>query len=113
MTGTDIIGRMRHFLTVQEEVLSPDGGGGFTSAWQDLTTTPKVYAEITALSGTYRQSLRQMTATATHRLRLHYRRDITAGMRLVAGDMIYNILHAADTDGTEKFLTLLAETRSI
>lgn len=113
MTGRSIIGRMRHFLTVQEEILTPDSGGGFTSAWQDLTTTPKVYAEITALSGTFRQSLRQMTATATHRLRLHYRRDITAGMRLVAGETVYYILHAADSDGTERFLTLLAETRSI
>lgn len=113
MTDTNTIGRMRHYLTVQEEVLSPDAGGGFTSAWQDITTTPKVYAEVLTLGGTYQPRLHQMAATATHHLRLHYRRDIAAGMRLVEGSTVYYILHAADTDGTEKFLTLLAETRSI
>lgn len=108
-----MIGAMRHLLTVQEEVLSPAGGGGFTRSWQDLTTTPRVYAEITALGGGTDTTLRQETATGSYRLRIYHRRDVTAGMRLVGAEQIYYIRHVADPDGTERYLHLTAETRSI
>ncbi|HEX2751681.1 MAG TPA: phage head closure protein [Alphaproteobacteria bacterium] len=108
-----MIGAMRHLLTLQEEVLSPADGGGFTRHWQDLVTTPAVYAEITALGGDTRTDLRQSTATGTYRLRIYHRRDVTAGMRLVGSAETYYIRHVADPDGTERYLHLTAETRGI
>lgn len=108
-----MIGAMRHLLTLQEEILTPTTGGGFTRVWQNLTTTPQIFAEITAVTGGTQTDLRQEAATASYRLRIYHRRDVTAGMRLVGNGHIYYIRHAADPDGTERYLHLTADVRSI
>jgi len=108
-----VIGAMRHLLTLQEEVLIPAGGGGFTRTWQNITTTPQVFAEITAIGGGMRTDLRQETAMAVYRLRIYHRRDVAAGMRLVGDARIYYIRHVADPDGTERYLHLTAEAHGI
>lgn len=108
-----MIGAMRHLLTLQEEVLTPAGGGGFARTWQNLTNTPAVYAEITAIGGGMTTDLSRHIATAAYRLRIYHRRDVTAGMRLLGADKIYMIRHVADPDGTERYLHITAEIRSI
>lgn len=108
-----MIGAMRHLLTLQEEVLIPATGGGFTRIWQNLSHTPAVYAEIMAGGGGTATLLGRDVATATYRLRIYHRRDITAGMRFLAADKIYDIRHVADPDGTERYLHITAEVRSI
>jgi len=108
-----MIGAMRHLLTVQEEILTPTEGGGFARSWQNLTTTPQVFAEITALSGDMHTALRQEIPAALYRLRIYYRRDVTAGMRLLGSGRVYYIRHVADPDGTERYLHLTAAARGI
>ena len=108
-----MIGAMRHLLNIQEEVLTPAAGGSFTRTWQNLVNTPAVYAEIIAASGGTTTDLRRDVATATFRLRIYYRRDIAAGMRLVGADKTYTIRHVADPDGTERYLVITAEVRNI
>ena len=108
-----MIGAMRHLLTLQEEVLTPASGGGFTRAWQNLTNTPAVYAEIVSAGGGTDTAIGRDIASGTYRLRIYHRRDVTAGMRLLGSDKTYDIRHVADPDGTERYLILTAEVRNI
>lgn len=99
---------LRHLLTIQEPVRTPDGGGGFTTAWQDIATGPAVYAAIEPLPG--REELRQgqMTPVQSWRITLRYRADITPALRLAEGATIYNITSVRDIDGRAAYLEILA-----
>ena len=106
------VGMLRHRVRIQESVLSSDGAGGFTEAWQDVADTPEVSAAITVMSTSEQLRFYQQEVTVTHRLVLRYRDDLNPGMRLLRGNMAYDIVSAADRDGRQEYLEILAEVRA-
>jgi len=72
------IGDMRHRITFQEPVKTPDGYKGHTVQWQDVVT---VWASVEPLSGREYFYSHQIKAEVTHRVRIRYRTDITIKMR--------------------------------
>lgn len=108
-----MIGALRHPLTLQEAVETPDGGGGFTTAWRNLPASPQVYAAIMPLSGQESLHFRKVAAETTHRIKLRYRGDVTTSMRMVDGDnKIYEILSVIDIDKSGAYLDILAVVRA-
>lgn len=104
------ISALKHRLTIQERLRTPDGGGGFTTAWQDIAAEPEVFANIVQTSGGEILRDHQMTAGATFRITLRHRADITPAHRLVDGAAAYNIIALRDPDGTGAWLEVTAVT---
>lgn len=107
--------RLRHLLTLQQEVQTPDGGGGYTRGWQDVAS---LWAEIIPLTDTQNSShgsgrevlfAGQVQAEISHRIRLRYRDGVTARMRLVFENRAFNIRAVADTSENRDTMDVLAQ----
>jgi len=114
-TGKNTVSRLRHRLTLQEEVQTPDGAGGYSRSWQDVA---HVWAEIIPLvgsgssaKGSGKEALfaGQLQASISHRILLRYRPGITAAMRLVFENRLFNIHSVANVDERREKLELLVQ----
>ncbi len=99
-------GRLRHRVRIEQPVLTPDGMGGSTKAWQELAT---VWAEIVAISSGEAVLAGKLTPRIARRFRLRYRADITAAMRLVYEGRVFNILSVINENEADAMLEILAE----
>lgn len=82
------IGDLKHRITFQRPVKTPDGHKGHTVKWQDLIT---VWASVEPLSGREYFYSHQIKADVTHRVRTRYRTDITIEMRIKHRDRVLEI----------------------
>lgn len=102
------IGQLTHRMTVESPVLSPDGGGGFTVAWEAVDD---VYAAVTDLGGQEMLQDAQITASQPCRIVIHYRSDMDSKMRLAEGAALYNIVSLRDPDGGKRWLEIIAQMK--
>jgi SPP1 family predicted phage head-tail adaptor len=108
-----MIADLKHRVTIQQPVLTPDGAGGFAESWQNIPAAPDVYAAITPVNSGEQLKFGQLEATATHRIIIRYRTDITPSMRLVDTDgTVYTLNSVADQAGLKRYLVLAATVRS-
>jgi len=99
------IGDMRHRITFQEPVKTPDGYKGHTVQWQDVVT---VWASVEPLSGREYFYSHQIKAEVTHRVRMRYRTDITTKMRIkLSEDRALTIESILDIKERREMLELL------
>lgn len=102
------ISQLRHRLTIQESIRTPDGGGGFATVWQDIAAEPVVFAHIVQTSGDESLQQQQSTATAGYRITMRYRADITPAHRLTDGAAVFNVTSLRDPDGMRAWLEITA-----
>lgn len=76
------IGEMNKSITIQAPTKVADGMGGFTETWTDIDT---VWAKKTTHRSDEAVQAMQLTGTATHNFRIHYRRDVRASWRIKDG----------------------------
>lgn len=74
-------GDLRHQVTLQGVTRTDDGGGGYTEV--PVTIATGVWAAVEPLEGNERIRAMQTEASATHRVTLRYRSDVTAALRVV------------------------------
>lgn len=99
--------RLAQPVTLQQPVLTPDGGGGFTPGWQDIAS---VFAEIAELAGAeIAGATRQTESLSPCRITILYRADVTPDMRITAADTAYSIVSVRDPDGARRWLEIIAE----
>ena len=103
MTG---IGELRHRVTIQEEVATPDGGGGYALGWADVAT---LWAKVEPLSARERLFAEKLDGVVTHRVVVRFRDDITAAMRVLYEGRLFNIRGVLETGERERFTEILAE----
>jgi len=102
--------RLRHRLTLQQEVQTSDGAGGYSKSWENVV---EVWAEILPLAsgGAHlgREILMagEIQSEVTHRVLLRYREGVTAAMRLLYGERIFNIRFVANPEENNDVLSLL------
>lgn len=108
-----MIGQLKNRLTLQEQILTPDIGGGFTAEWHDVTLHPVIFAKIEQLSASVAFYNRQLANMATHRITIRHRSDITPQMRLIEEDKVYTITSAHDPDGKGLYLEVMAQQSSL
>jgi len=96
-------GPLRHHCAIHkaEQITRP--GGGRVESWTELV---KVWAEITLPSGRVAVAADQLTAEITAEIRIRYRTDISAGMRVIHKSSTYKV-EAALADNDQTMLRLL------
>jgi SPP1 family predicted phage head-tail adaptor len=103
-----MIGDMKHKLTLQEKTSTPDEAGGYSLSWTDVTMNPVVYAAITVTPVAEKFMHGQLKSENTCHIRIRWRGDVHADMRLTADARVYNIISVADPAGDFRFLDILA-----
>lgn len=92
--------------TLQVHTLLPDGGGGYTDAWQSFAA---VWVKITALPPSERFAADRLEPKARHRITLRRRNDLAVGQRIVVGPRRFQV-HGLEDDGPRAaFITLICE----
>lgn len=98
------IGDMRHRITFQQPIKTPDGYKGHTEKWQDLID---VWASVEPLSGREYFYAHQIKAEVTHRVKIRYRVDITEKMRIKHRDRVLEIESIIDLKERREILEIL------
>lgn len=104
-----MIGMLRSRLTLQEPVRTPDGGGGFTTVFENVTANPVVFARITQVSGAESMNSGSLSSRTVYRIILRYRGDVTPQMRLIDGDTVYAITSVVAINDRRNYLEIVAE----
>lgn len=100
-------GRLRARLTLEAPVEVADGAGGVVRGYAAAAT---LWAEVVALGARAAVVAEARGATATHRIRIRRRGDVTTRHRLRRGDRLWHIAALAD-DTSGRFLLIDAEER--
>lgn len=103
--------RLRHRLTLQQEVKTPDGAGGYTRAWQNIAD---LWAEISPIStrviyGSEKLFAGQMQASLSHKVTIRYRSGLSTAMRLLFDNRIFNIRAIYNVQENKDVIELLVE----
>lgn len=104
-----MIGSLRHRLIVQQPDRTADAGGGATIVWTDVAT---VWGAVEPLSGREKIVAERPQATVTHKVKLRYRADIDARMRILFGLRSFNIRSLINQDERGHWLVCLCEEGS-
>ena len=97
------IGDLRHRVTFQKPVKTPDGYAGNTVAWQDVVT---VWAQIEPLSGREYFFAHQIKNEVSHRVRVRYRTDVNEKMRIKHGERHFKIESMIDMMERREYLEI-------
>lgn len=102
-------GRLRQRITIRRDVRSPNGKGGFTTAWQDVGT---VWAEVIGRTGREATIGEAIQGISVYQITIRYRDDILADDQIRYGSIDLNITSADDPDGGRESLLIIATTAS-
>jgi len=100
-------GALRNRVVIQqrqEGAATQDLTGATTPVWADLAT---VWAEIKAAGGREALLAQQVNASVSTTVRIRYRPDVVASMRVVFGARVFDVEAVLDQDGRRRYLTLL------
>ena len=95
---------LRRRITFQKSVKTPDGYKGFTEAWQDVIT---VWAAVEPLTGREYFYAHQIKNEVSHRIRIRFRSDVDASMRIMLGERAFAIESMIDMQERHEFLEIL------
>ena len=98
-------GLLKHNITIQEEVETPDGMGGFSVSWSDVFNAR---AAIWPLSSKESLDSMKLELQVTHKIRIRYRSGITAKNRILFGTRTFNIISLINPDERNRMLDILA-----
>ena len=104
--------RLRHKLTLQEEVQNSDGAGGTIKSWQDVADLWAEIIPINTLSGAASKKLLfggQIQSEISHKVMVRYREGITPAMRLVFDSRIFSIRYVANIEERRESLELFVQ----
>jgi SPP1 family predicted phage head-tail adaptor len=101
-------GELRHRLTLEEPVETPDGAGGVTRGYATLTT---LWAAVTPVSARGSVEAQSLAAEVTHRIVIRAGPQLTTRHRLREGTRIFRIVALRDRDGSGRFVEIHAEER--
>jgi len=86
------LGALRHRVTIEAPTRTADEGGGAVIAWQAVAS---VWAEIQPKSGREVFESDQLGGRVTHDVRLRFRDDVTAKMRILNAGRLFDIRYVA------------------
>lgn len=95
-------GALRHRVTLQQENRTPNGIGGFTSAWANVVVD--LPALVTPVSGQERYFGRKLEGLISHVVLLRYRAGVTAEHRFLFGSRQLNIRAPLDLEERHEWL---------
>jgi SPP1 family predicted phage head-tail adaptor len=101
-------GELNRRLTLQAPVDTPDGAGGSTRGYADVTT---LWAKVEPVSARYDIIAANAGATVTHRIVIRRGPEVTTLHRFVEGARIYRVVAVRDEDASRRFRAIHAEER--
>lgn len=107
---SEIIGRMDKRVTFQQKIFSTDASNQHkVTGWEDIATTPTVWANVEYKSGSENFQSDQLVAVKIASIGIRYRTDLTTENRVLVGDEIFDILTIIEV-GRKRFLRLTCES---
>ena len=97
------IGDLKHRITFQDSMKTPDGYKGHTESWTNFAT---VWASVEPLAGREYFFSQQIKAEVTHRVKIRYRDDITVKMRIQFGVKVFEIESILDIKERHEILEI-------
>ncbi len=98
--------RLKHRIDIEQPVEVADGGGGFTTSWQNFTT---IWAEVKPLRGREVFDDDQIQDIKNFRITIRYMDNITTRMRIMFDERYFNIRAVINPDEGAESLELLCE----
>lgn len=98
-----MVSRLRHRLSLQQEVQTADGAGGYIRTWQTLAD---LWAEFQAVTGKEILIAGKLQSEVSHKITIRYRTGVTAGMRLVYDSRIFDIKAVVNKQENDEVLEL-------
>ena len=105
----DRVGRMdRRITIIQRTVTSSDSNEDYTSGWEEISTSPEVWARKSDLRGKEVVIADQVQMMYLTIWTIRYRSDIKPSMRIVDGNgQVYEITTISDGEGRGRFLDIV------
>lgn len=100
------VGNLREPATLQVEVKTADGGGGFTTSWKDVRT---VWCEIIPLSGTQRLENMRRDVSVSHWIHARDEGDITECNRIAYKGKFYKLVAVWSIKLRGEYLRIIAQ----
>jgi SPP1 family predicted phage head-tail adaptor len=104
------IGKLRHRLTLEAPVRTPDGGGGGALTWDAVT---ELWGAIETDAGGEAVSADRLSGHRQPVITIRYRDDAAPSMRFRLGSRLLQIRAVLDPDGERRFLRCLCEERDL
>jgi SPP1 family predicted phage head-tail adaptor len=103
--------RLRHRLTLQHKIQSPDDAGGFNTAWHDIAD---LWGEISipnlkSFYGFEKLLFGKIQSEISHKITIRYRSGISTSMRLLFDNRIFNIRAINNLYENNEILELLVD----
>lgn len=98
-------GMLRHYITWQEKVNTPDDGGGFISSWSDVGTDR---AFIKPTRGYERWQSQRTETNITHKIYIRYRANRNAKMRIVYNGRAFQVKAILNIEESNKWFEIEA-----
>lgn len=102
----DVIGSLRHRITIERPRRISTDGGGATIEWIGIGD---VFARIDAISGREAVVADGIAARVTHKVLIRHRDDILPEMRFICSNRRLDIRSILDLDGRRRWLQCLCE----
>lgn len=102
------IGKLDRRITFQEMIIGDDvSNADVETGWQDIETTPEVWANVDERSGTEEFKADQLNGVKLTNFTIRYRNDLNTKLRIVYGSDIYDIQTILPLD-RNRFLKIVA-----
>jgi len=99
-------GHLRFRLELEEPVESPDGQGGVTLAWREVTG---LWAKIEPLAAAREEVAAGLRQVTRHRITIRQRDGVKQGMRFRRFSRVFAITTVVDPDETGRYLVCTCE----
>jgi SPP1 family predicted phage head-tail adaptor len=103
------IGKLNRLVTLQQPSTTQDAAGQPAPTWSDLAS---VWANIRYLSGMETIKAGAETAVVNASIRIRYRSDVTAAMRVSIGETVFQIKAVMPDEAGRQFVDLAVEVLS-
>lgn len=100
------IGDLRHRITIERPMRTPDGGGGFVISWAHVAD---VWAAVWPRSSIESVALDRVAGRATHNVWIRHRFGIVPEMRIRMGTRTFDIRGVLDIDERGRWLKCIVE----
>lgn len=99
-------GVLNNLLQIQAPATGTDELGQPVEGWTDFA---QVWGNVRHMNGKEAINSGAVTSTVSASIRIRYRLDITAGMRVLAGSVVYQIKAVLPEMSRREFVDLVAE----
>jgi SPP1 family predicted phage head-tail adaptor len=99
-------GLLKTKITIQQQTATQDAAGQITGGWSTLAS---VWADVRQQRGLEAIRADAMSSATKASIRIRRRTDVNAGMRVLQGTTLYNILAVSQDVNSKDYTDLICE----